>query len=673
MTGWPWPLDGVQDWFEGLWDWIGDAANNAAKWIIDNIYKPFLNWWEQTAGKLWPLTREARTKIDKLIGDLPYWLRGITRFFLQSATVAYGLLKPKFEWLYNTITDGINGLISNVAQLSADAYSWIRDAVADITSSFSSLINQAKNTLTNTVSNVQTTLSSAIGELGNTLGQTLTNLSNTVSSGLETTLTTIQNIGGTLTEQISNGATWTYNQLKTAFDGALGTVSETLTSIFTDPSGLFGGAISWFTSSFGFVDMADVSAQTLNLMQRIGESFTHLATLHSPITPEEALTATTGWRWEQRDYWYQLYISALAIEGASLGQVDGPTSMLMDEPMTKASMDLATEWFKLEYDVGYTTALRYMWNKVYTPMIPSASDLVRMVVREAFVPEMITPAPDEFAKWMEYQGFSRYWADKFWTAHWVPAPLTDARTAVYRGLITEEDYIDLLRIHDFHPKYREWMAQTIYRTLRLIDIRRGWELGVLSDEDLEWELHRYGYAPEDIPKVAAVHKAIALEAEINALRTEAINDYVEGLIDAETLKTRLKQAGTPETLLPYHLAKAHYKMRRDLLLEQIKLLRDQAIRGIITTTQLEEELRYLGVADWKIEQIKEYVEMRRKNDPDVIRTLTTTQVLRAYREGIRDRSWAEQRLIDMNYPEDDREVLLALYAPEQKTMEGEAG
>jgi len=630
MTGWPWPLDAVQEWFEGLWNSINEWINQGVNWLWDqistgisnlssSISQFFTNLWQNISNLLTTISNTITQAISNLWNDILSNLSSITKTIVET---------------FISIIRAISALISTLEQNITSAISDIGNSIITYITSIPEAITNAFNSLWNHIQNI-----------GSTIGEHLTNIGN----------------------QITQTGTWIYNNIKTAFDGALGSISEALYSIFKPIIDPILTLITWVQDAAKAFNPMNIINQVAAMLNTLTTTITEFLAHHSPITPEEALDFGLELR-EKADTeihaWYQ---GGLWAEALSLGQMDMSFGNLSNVPKFAAYRDTAIKLYQIEMENALLTPYEQKVKQIYTPELPSASDLVRMVVREAFVPEMITPAPDEFAHYMEYQGYSRFWSDKYWTAHWVPAALTDAREAVYRGLITEQDYIDLLRIHDIHPKYRGWLAQTIYRVLRLIDIRRGWELGVLSDADMEHELRKYGYHPADVPKVAAIHKAIALAGEISTLRSEAIKDYTEGLIDKTTLIDRLKQAGTPEATIEYYIKKAEYAMRRDMLLEQIHLLRDAAIRGIITIEDLRSYLYQLGVQTWKVDQIISYVQMRQVSDPEVRKTLTPTQILRAYREKIIDASETEARLAAQGYSKEDINILMQLYKPREES------
>lgn len=457
--------------------------------------------------------------------------------------------------------------------------------------------------------------------------------------------------------------------------------------------------------------------------------------------------------------------------------------------------------------------------KSLSEQIPPAPDLIQMVVREAFDPKMVTPAPSVFAEYMEKKGYSKEWADRYWTAHWIPIPLTQAYANVWRGYWNEEDFKYALKIADFHPSWhdpiwrvaylppsmrelgygydtgvmdkdfiremmkwmgrdpavldkcvdafvayrtsaeveavrREWLslfarekiteeqfrselknlktspeavelwvkrgalqkerlkkpepereyrivtstealwafqhgirdeawtrahlealdwtkeridlavesAKSVQKQPSLSDLRFAWKLGAIDDSEFVSKCRDLGYG-DYASFVAEIQMRIALESEAEDLRQEALKDFVEGLIDEETLRSNLKDALTPESLIDFYVDKARYRMERDKKLTQMRMLKDQAIKGRIDTSELRSKLGLLGVKAWKINEIEEEVTLRRKSDPELIQTLTVAQVLQAYRTGIRDEKWTRKQLIMRNYLYEDIDVLLELNKP----------
>ena len=125
-------------------------------------------------------------------------------------------------------------------------------------------------------------------------------------------------------------------------------------------------------------------------------------------------------------------------------------------------------------------------------------------------------------------------------------------------------------LHDYSPTARPGQSRSDLEILRAliktriprVDLRRGWELGVILDEDLEERFRWLGYE-EDAPLMAEIARMEALESEIGKVRDEWITDFKEGYITEETLRANLAEIGVVEPRAGYYVAAALKRRARD--------------------------------------------------------------------------------------------------------------
>ena len=179
--------------------------------------------------------------------------------------------------------------------------------------------------------------------------------------------------------------------------------------------------------------------------------------------------------------------------------------------------------------IGIITPLRYWYNKQFTPMIPSLSDLITMLTREVITPE-------EYREYASWHGESAEWANRRWEAHWrLPSPEM-IHDAYHRGLLTAEEWDKYLVWHDYKPDPRPGISVSdldIVRGLRKaliprVDLRRAWEMGVIDDEELVRRYRLLGYE-DDAELMAEIQKHVALAAERTAVVRAAGRIYRETL------------------------------------------------------------------------------------------------------------------------------------------------
>jgi len=236
-------------------------------------------------------------------------------------------------------------------------------------------------------------------------------------------------------------------------------------------------------------------------------------------------------------------------------------------------------------------------------LIPGPSDLVRFVVREVI-------SPSDFIVHIGRQGYSPYWAGAYWTAHFqLPAPnfLYDA---FHREVITDAELQKYIFWHDYMPELRPGISKSDLEIMRgltktlipRVDLRRAWELDKLSDEELERRYRWLGYE-DDAPLMAEIQKAVAMEAENNAIATAAAQLYRQGYMTAGEFEDWLRVANFSAARIQKTRAAEDLRYR----LDYVKDLQDTAIeayrKDVYTIEELEAELINLGMQPERVEAL----------------------------------------------------------------------
>ena len=582
MTGWPWPLDAVQYWFEDLWRWIGEAATSAVSavstWINDSmswLYTQLSAGWDWIVSEISTVLNDAWTALQGGLSTLS------AAVLAAISTVGSGIGEVG-TWLYENLVGGIQAAVDTIGSLAS--------------------------TLGSSVSSAISVISSALQDIGSWI-------TNTIWGWVDGALKWASDSFEWLRDQVNETGAFVVTQVHDVLAGAftgLGEVVNSLFGPFIEPAATF---MSTFTDLGAAIDPGQIMADVTGFIVDLSAMITAALTPKSPRTPAEALRIAWDTINETTTIYMSQASSLLIAEVASLGQVDITPNAYMHTPQLEAANNLVSELYSVMAESSLIIPLRQYYMRAFKPMIPPAPDLIRMVVREAFVEEMIIKAPSVFVDYMEFSGFSSEWSDRYWTAHFEPIALTQAYANLWRGYWDKDQFLYALHIADVHPMWREDIYNVAYRPLTRRELRYGWETGTIGPEKMVEAFMAMGLSPGDAEIATEAAIEYALHEERMGVLREWMSDFQDGLIDEDTLRANMTSIKIIGVRQDYYVERSTIRRER-IQARALLSIYDEAYRDdLINDEELETRAREILVDEDAINLYVEKAFIRKYKKP----------------------------------------------------------
>lgn len=357
------------------------------------------------------------------------------------------------------------------------------------------------------------------------------------------------------------------------------------------------------------------------------------------ITPEDARTMMFALGGPSLGAYAAANAFGIIAEFGTAGQVDEVARGIIDT-LDDVGVDVfATDLITFDYEVGVKPALTREVLRRYVPNIPGTGDLVNMVVKEAFVPELRTPAPDIFKQFMRETGFDDFWSDTFWTAHWTPIDLGSITTMFHRGIIDEADFIRRLIILDFRPDDTELVKQLTFKLPNRIEARLMARFGILTDEQLDEIIQAEGVREDFVVPLRTMMQDFNLTNIFTRTESTATSAYEKGLINKSQATQLLQQIKRPPNVINADLQLMDLKRNLEFQEDELKIIEKAAKRGNITTEEALSLFQGIGidseVASLKVALIQFELDVSTSQDvKKAAPKLTAIQIAKAVKQGI---------------------------------------
>jgi len=261
--------------------------------------------------------------------------------------------------------------------------------------------------------------------------------------------------------------------------------------------------------------------------------------------------------------------TALETERVAQGVTPEVAKLLMDNRVNLVQFDdLRQAMYRLNKDTPWMIAqmAKLGWKSAETLLLldankplPPLSDVIRLAVREAWRDDVAAKwgydqdYPSQVGDIIGKLGFDPDWGKRYWRAHWELPSLTYAIEMTHRGIISPDEFKEMLRIADYPAGWRDRMLKAIYSPLTRVDVRRMYGLGVLGPDDVKKSYKDLGY--DDLNAERMKEFTIKYEDEKGESKPEKYREitlgltqqaYLKGLIGPEEFLRRVVELRYPD-------------------------------------------------------------------------------------------------------------------------------
>jgi len=230
----------------------------------------------------------------------------------------------------------------------------------------------------------------------------------------------------------------------------------------------------------------------------------------------------------------------IAAEALSLGQIESVMHLLDQIQNYTGLPQIAQELNKIPLYKSVVLPYDQIMNSIYTPYIPSASDLVRFRVREAI-------SEADFKKYLRRQGYEDKWAEAYWQSHWLQPPNRDLFEMYHRGLIDRDTLKKQIIINDYHPDFVDKYMQLAERLPSRTELRMMSQRLTLDEEKVKEVLRAEGIREDWIDEYTKFVLNYRLGNEFSKRANLLRSLFVKGFVNEDELMNGLKEAEYTET------------------------------------------------------------------------------------------------------------------------------
>jgi len=501
----------------------------------------------------------------------------------QVVDAVVGPIKSFFIWVWdNLIRPGIQAIIDllkGALDLAIGAVKWVVDGISSTVTGIASWLAEVGNAIYQVVRSVVAQISSAVSGILSKIGEGVNWLAGELTKAAGWIWQQMQGFFSAIGEVLKQIGVWIINAIKTYVVDPL---MELLKPVFDGLKQLIMALWNFMTGG---------------------------AVTGSPIEWRGSFTRWLG---------ILSGVGVMAVSGfigAAILDVVHPMKDTRAKEVAEFAMRfsgitfLQAAFFTTYFDIACAKPVRQELNAIFAPEIPGSMDLIRFVVREVIV-------PDEFYVAMSLQGFSRYWSEAYWEAHWMLPPPERTRTAFLRKQIPEADYRKFLIWYDFKPEPRpgvslsdvDIMLQTQYEWPERIDTRWLIEWGIITPQEGVDLIKAGGMDPAWAPRVAEAYLLNQVREELGKVRAVYERRLREGF---------MSKAGFAEALYSLHYAAhvvnalerwADEELDLQELLDEAKEYEALAKDAVITVTEYGQALRDLGMTEDRITRAQKHIE-----------------------------------------------------------------